>query len=181
MDDRISRALQSLPRTEARPGFTDAVRRRLAERRVHGHRHPAHWPVRLAVAAACLLLLVLGTREWWHHHRRQQTTARLAALENEHRALVSELESLRRQMNRARPVVYLGGNNELDLVLDLAELQRAGFRPSAFRTDRPPMSEVRPPWAQRAGAGWPAPRVAGPGRPDPRPAHFEVPRRPTIY
>jgi len=170
MDDKLSSALRSLPRAEARPGFTDAVWSRLEERRVPrpdlGHRHLARWPMRLAAAAVCLLLLVLGTREWWHHHQLQQTTARLTALENERRALVSELESLRRQMDMAQPVVYLGGNNELDLVLDLAALQRAGLEPGDFRTGR----------FQTAGS-----RVAGPRLAGPTTAHFPQPTKPTIY
>jgi hypothetical protein len=167
-DDKLSHALRSLPRTAARPGFTDAVRRRIeadspSGRRVRG---PAHWPVRAALAAVCLLLLVLGGREGYHHHQRQQTMARLAKLEAERQALVAELESLHRQMDMAQPVVYLGGNNELDLVLDLAELQRAGYRPADFRAE------------PRRQAG---PRQAGPRQAGPRLANFEEPRTPTIY
>ncbi len=174
MDDQLTRALRSLPRDQARPGFAEAVRRRLEER---NHRRSfAVAPLRLAVAAACLLLLVLGAREWRHHHQRQQTAARLAALESESRILAAELESLRRQLTMAEPVVYLGGNNDLDLVLDLAQLQRTGLRPQDLRGNRLPGSEI---W--NAGPPNTAPRFAAPGPAEALPAHFQPPINPTIY
>jgi hypothetical protein len=69
-------------------------------------------------------------------------------------------------MDMAQPVVYLGGNDDLDVVLDLAELQRAGLRPGG------------PPTGLLAS---PAPQTSELQPAGPRAARYEEPRRPTIY
>ena len=48
-------------------------------------------------------------------------------------AIRAQNAELRRQMAGARPVVYLGGSNDLDLVLDLAQARRDGVRPEDVR------------------------------------------------
>ncbi len=129
MNDHLSRALRSLPRVRSRPGFTDRVLRRLdeAERRTTSIRA---WrrTAAAAVGAACLLALAAGARQWWFHQQQQLGFARLATMESERQALLVELESLQHQMADARPFVYLGGSNDIDLVLDLDRLRRSEFR-----------------------------------------------------
>ena len=130
-DDRISSALQTLPREEAGPGFTAAVLQRIEEppRRTV----PRPWAM-AAVAAAVLLALGLGWREWRHQQEQERAVAQLEVLLAEKQELEEELRSLRRLASQARPVVYLGGNERVDLVLDLARFQDRGGWPPDLAT-----------------------------------------------
>jgi hypothetical protein len=194
MDDQLTGALKSLPRERAGPGFTAGVLHRLEEPRRPVHGGPARWPVLAATAAVLLLSVALGAREWWHFHQRQGATVRLQALEQERLALAAELAELRRQITEAEPVVYLGGSNDLDLVLDLERAKRAGVRPEdisrgllkASRLVRPGRAWARPAYGTPAesvsAAGvrprGPAPAPTGAGV---YPARLDEPRTPTIY
>lgn len=128
-DQKLSRTLESLPRERAGAGFTADVMRRLEEPRpAPASRRPVRWSM-MAAAAVLLLAIGLGAREWWHLHQRQQVTARIEALEAERLALAMELEEMRRLVHGAQPRVYLGGSNDIDLMLDLGRLRRSGVRP----------------------------------------------------
>lgn len=127
MDDKLSRALRSLPRERARPGFTDRVLRRLEEPAKRPRLFPAVFR-RPLLAAAVLLVFAVGGRGWWLHFQQQQHLARLASIESERRALLSELESIQRQVAEARPLVYLGGSNDIDVVVDLEHLRQGKYR-----------------------------------------------------
>lgn len=132
--DPVRCALRSLPREAAGEGFTEAVLDRLdrgpAERAGLLVRLPA-W--RLAAAAA-LAVLVLAPLAWNLAPAPDATPgdapgpareARLDALEAERARLVAELEALRRLAEEPVPVLYLGGDDEVELVLDLGTLARA--------------------------------------------------------
>jgi hypothetical protein len=62
---------------------------------------------------------------------------RLAHLLEERRSLRAELAALQRQAAAPRPVLYLGGNESVDLVVDLAEVARrrpsVGAQPAVHR------------------------------------------------
>lgn len=152
MDDRLSRALKSLPRERAAAGFTTAVLARLDER----PRRPA-WPARpLAVAAAVLLVALATAALSWRHLETERDVARLEALRSEKLALETELARLERLAREARPVIYLGGTSDLDLVLDVGRLRQR-----------------RPAGALPASADSPgSPRAVRPARLDPRPVVF---------
>ncbi len=120
-DERLSAALRSLPREEASRGFKAGVLRRLDRRR------PSASYRSLAAAAVLALVFGLGWREWRHQQAQHQTIARLDALLAEKQALEAELRHLRELTARARPVVYLGGNESVDFVLDLARLHTQGL------------------------------------------------------
>ncbi|MEM7583296.1 MAG: hypothetical protein AAF560_07955 [Acidobacteriota bacterium] len=119
-DDRVSQALRSLPREQASPQFKREVLHRLDVERARKHR----WG--LAAAALLALAIGLGWQERQHQVTQQQSTARLQALLAEKQALEEELRQLQALTAQARPVVYLGGNEEVDLVLDLARLRSRG-------------------------------------------------------
>lgn len=56
---------------------------------------------------------------------------RIAELRGQYQELASELEDLRRSAAQARPVFYVGGNEQVDLVVDLARLAEARKDPQA--------------------------------------------------
>ncbi len=134
-ENRLSEAFESLPREQAGPAFTTAVLRRLEA----PPRRRALAPLRLAAAVACLLAVVLGGHQLWNESQRQQSLARLEVMRVERRALEVEMRQLRRMAADARPVVYLGGNDDLDLVLDLSRLASRGsrgeMRPASFDSE----------------------------------------------
>ncbi len=140
-DDRVSAALKSLPRERANAGFTAAVLRRIEEppRRLL----PARWMMTVAAAAAVVVALGFGWREW----RQRQDLEHLEMLLAEKQALQTELESLRRLTAEARPTVYLGSREDVDVVLDLERFRRRG----GFGSNLPATSEQSPPGLRQAG------------------------------
>ncbi len=117
--DSVSQALKSLPREQAGLGFTAGVLRRIeAPPRLL----PARWITATAMAAAMVLALGFGWREWRH----RQATENLQVMLAEKQELEAELRALRRLTAEARPVVYLGSDSQVDLVLDLGRFRRQG-------------------------------------------------------
>ena len=119
MNEQLKTALESLPRERAGIGFTAGVLRRIEQpsRRLF----PMQWTA-LTAAAVIVLALGFGWREWRH----RQAEEHLQVLLAEKQDLEVEMQVLRRLSQKARPVVYLGGNEKVDLVLDLARFQRQG-------------------------------------------------------
>jgi hypothetical protein len=135
---RLDRALRALPPERARPDFTARVLARL-----DAPPRPRRLPLALAGATAAALALALaaghvrstaGTRE-----RAAEARRLLEELRREHRALAHDLDALAEEP----PVLYLGGDDELDLVLDLSRVPPArpegdrGTEPASNRTSGP--------------------------------------------
>ena len=118
MDDKkLSDVLTSMPREKASQNFTAHVLQRLEK--APPNRLPRRFTVRiphLAAAAVLLITFAFGGRELWHRHERQETLARYETLRAEHEALEAELHHLRRLSVDARPVLFLGGTEEVDYV-----------------------------------------------------------------
>ena len=140
--DRILAELRALPREGAGEGFTERVLARPDEpargpAALPGSRSP--W--RLAAAAA-LAALLLGALVWRLGGPTPKTEparpGRLDALAAEHARLSAELHEIRRLAEEPVPVLYLGGDDEVELVLDLAELAEARDR------GRPLPADYRP-------------------------------------
>jgi hypothetical protein len=107
-DERLRELLRGLPRESASAGFADAV---IAASR----RHPAH-PVRWVAAAAIMLVAGLGVvaqRNAVYQERQQ--------LIREQKAISAELAELKKLTRAEEPVVFVGGDENVDFVLDLRD------------------------------------------------------------
>jgi hypothetical protein len=112
--------LRELPRERAREGFTARVLTSVEARPV-----PAIWSrPRLVFATAALLAVMVsaGVLQYRVDQRHADARRILHELRSEHDSLKQELESL-----SAPPVVYIGGNEQVDLVVDLSRMQSSNF------------------------------------------------------
>ncbi len=126
--DRSLTLLSELPREPARPGFTGRVLARLDALETRPER-PAWRRPRMAFAAAALLAVTavtasVGIVQVRADREADRAEARrvLRELRSEHDDLKHELESL-----SAPPVVYIGGNEQVDLVVDLSRVGNAAY------------------------------------------------------
>lgn len=142
-DRELDRLLAKLPREAAPAGFSRRVLRGLESRRAATARStgPAAgwWMAATAVAAALAAALWLLPRP-----AAEPSPAEARALREEHRLLMQELQALKTSLHdtQAAPIIYLGGNETLDLVLDLApvweDATTLGQRPAVLGgADRP--------------------------------------------
>ncbi|HEX4962673.1 MAG TPA: hypothetical protein VF173_17690 [Thermoanaerobaculia bacterium] len=132
----IAELLRELPREQARPGFTARVLERLDEPRRIDLR--GNFRFALATAAAVLVAFaisagVLMERGSGARKQREALAARqtLEELRAEHGRLEQELKEISEP-----PVVYLGGDERVDYVLDLRKVRHAEVvAPAAYRPD----------------------------------------------
>jgi hypothetical protein len=123
-DQDVGRLLRELPRERAREGFTARV---LASLDTPVTRR-TWWQPRLVLAAAALAAVlasagVLQVRSERQEEMRKAEARRiLQELRSEHESLKQELQSLSEP-----PVVYVGGNEDVDLVVDLSRVQNVSF------------------------------------------------------
>jgi negative regulator of sigma E activity len=138
-DDRLRDLLRQLPRDEASSDFTDHVMRRLDE---PGRRRPTGRAMtRLALASAVLAAAALVVGIAVRHDaplpqspdtgqataaagNDAQRKARLRELRREHDALMRELQAIREESRSSSPLLYLGGTDQLDVVVDLGRVGR---------------------------------------------------------
>ncbi|HXT21544.1 MAG TPA: hypothetical protein VN811_01650 [Thermoanaerobaculia bacterium] len=125
--DALREALRSLPAAAPGLAFTTRVLARL-DRPARPRRRPIPaW----VTAAATMAVLVAGLwgvaagRQAWQEQRRR------AAMRAESAALARELAALHEELAEPAPVLYLGGNEQVDVVLDLSALPIAAAAPGA--------------------------------------------------
>ena len=127
-DHRLGDLLRELPREQPRPGFTARVLHHLdaPERR--------RWiPVpRLALATVLTVALAVTAGLLIDARRNALESSRaekaLAEIRAEHARLEREVRDLSQP-----PVIYLGGNEDVDLVLDLGKVRGSeGATPAAY-------------------------------------------------
>jgi len=130
-DHRLGELLRELPREHARANFTARVLERL-EGPARAPR-PRPWLVLAAAAAAMAVAVTTGalierqsaSRETIEAAQAQQILQDLRA---EHGRLQRELRELSQP-----PMVYIGGNEDVDLVLDVGKVREAeGATPAAY-------------------------------------------------
>jgi hypothetical protein len=130
-DHRLGDLLRELPREQARPGFTARVLHRLDAG--PAWRWLISWRVpRLALATALTVVLVITAGLLIQERRAALANARaeraLAEIRAEHARLEREVQDLSQP-----PVIYLGGNENVDLVLDLGKVRGSeGATPAAY-------------------------------------------------
>jgi hypothetical protein len=126
-DHRVGNLLRELPREQARPGFTARVLHRLDAAPERRRSIP-----RLALATALTVVLLITAGLLVQERREALANARaeraLAEIRAEHARLEREVQDLSQP-----PVIYLGGNEDVDLVLDLGKVRgREGAKPAAY-------------------------------------------------
>jgi hypothetical protein len=125
---------RELPQEHARPGFTARVLEQLDAK---PHRI-AHWSFRFAPAAITVLAIAISAGaliEWRGGARKHQEAVQaLKELREEHGRLEAELHEMSEP-----PVVYLGGDEKVDYVLDLGKVRNAevvtSATPAAYHID----------------------------------------------
>lgn len=122
--DPLSRALRELETRSASATFTEGVLARLESRDA---RRRQRRRIQIAlVAPAALLVLVMGAivilRPTAAPPDGDSSSARAAEIRRQHRMLQEEIELLQQARDRRRRVLYLGANDDYDLVLDLNPL-----------------------------------------------------------
>lgn len=122
-DERIRKELKALPREKASSEFTRRVLENLP--RTEKRRIPA-WGYRLAAAATVIILLVvpMSLRRWSMSidTGNEAVLAEIEAVRSEKALIEKELRELRERAEDESPVVYLGGNENVNLVLDVGAL-----------------------------------------------------------
>lgn len=130
-DHRLGDLLHELPREQARPGFTARVLHRLD---APERRQLIPWRVpRLALATVLTLVLMITAGVLINARRDALANARAEQALAEIRAEHARLEREVRDLSQSPSVVYLGGNEDVDLVLDLGKVRGSeGATPAAY-------------------------------------------------
>jgi hypothetical protein len=119
-DQPIGQLLRELPAETARPGFTARVVARL-DRSGEAERRPALRP-RLAWTAALVTALAISAGLIGIRDRPAPDRAEARRILEELKAEHSRLEQDFQELREPSPVYYLGGNEKIDLVVDLSNV-----------------------------------------------------------
>lgn len=112
-EKRIGDALRDLPRQSASDRFTENVLDRLRQPQ---ETHRIQWMrIAASIVGGLVLLGAVESVQWWREARDRE------ALRAEHQQIVEELRSIKKVTDAATPVVYVGGNDDVDFVLDLSD------------------------------------------------------------
>lgn len=133
-DQQLRELIADLPRERARLGFTAAVLRRLADPEPQ---RGVRWPMAWAGATLLVATVVAGSwgfAEWRQDREETQARLLLEEIKDEHARLAREVRELQED---SRPVVYLGGDESIDFVVDMSRI-----RPGSAGSDVVPVSQV---------------------------------------
>lgn len=133
-DHNVGRLLRELPRETARPGFTQRVLSRLDEPAKAAPLH-AGWRPRFALAAVVAALAISAGVVRYEQSREAERTAEARRLLQEIRAEHGRIEQELRALSEP-PVIYVGGDERMDLVVDLDKVPAEdGPTPATYRFD----------------------------------------------
>jgi hypothetical protein len=128
-DDPIFGALRRLPRAAASPGFTQRAMARAAgsesaSTSTAGSESGLGWSRGWAMFASCLALVsIVSAWQWERRERKREWLGEVQALREASRSLEGDLDALRAA--EMAPVVHLGGDDSVDLILDLEAVRQA--------------------------------------------------------
>lgn len=130
-DHRIGELLRELPRERARTGFTARVVRKLDA--PEAGRPALRWRPVAALTAALFAAAALSSgllHERAESVRAAEARQLLEEIRAEHGRLAREVEEMSEP-----PVIYLGGDEDVDFVVDLSRVPEAGgeIRPAAYQ------------------------------------------------
>jgi hypothetical protein len=139
-DDGIRQLLRELPPATASADFTTRVLARL-DRPARRPARPARRLAWTAAAAAAIGLVAFAGLQLDRVWAAARTRAELTALRSETSQLAGELQRLRQSNAATSPVLYLGGDEQIDLVFDLRRAARRGpapkFQPASYGARTP--------------------------------------------
>jgi hypothetical protein len=146
MNERdLRRALRELPVPRAGQTFTREVLQRLERAGSPATPAPAprRWAPRWSLAAAAALTLALGAAAAWRFAPEPTGASDVHSLHQESERLRGEIRALERRLDDTGTLLYVGGTETIDLVLDLSQLP--AFAPLDGA------EEARPPRDGRSG------------------------------
>ena len=119
MKDPLSHALRNLPRHHAGEGFTDSLNARLetGPPRSHRTRRAASWALAVVLAAAAGAALLLVPQEKPTPRTATATEPQLEDIRLQYERLSHDLAQLKSFVEEAEPVIYLGGEENLGILL----------------------------------------------------------------
>lgn len=123
IDTLLDAALGALPREHASETFTDQVLHRVERRQSLSQWRPL-------AAALALLAVGMGTYTWNERQERDAAVERVASMRAEYELLQEELARLE-QAEQQRGLVYLGGKDDVEFVLDLGRLVKGSLEQRA--------------------------------------------------
>lgn len=138
-EDPVFDELRALPREKPRAGFAERVLARLGEA---PPRRPVPFaPGWTAWAAASLALCAVAAWSMHHAEVRRERRQQMAFLRAEGEQLATELAELRASVDSdGSEVIYLGGDEATDYVIDLSRLARdrneLNPQPASYRDGR---------------------------------------------
>ena len=127
-DQQLREVLRSIPRQPAPEGFTRQTVGRLGD----GRPVRRSWRRLALVAAACAALIGLGVPVGLELHRQakqERVRDELERLRDDHQQLKKQLAALRASQSQQPELLYLGGTDSADYVVDLRQLARPREEP----------------------------------------------------
>jgi hypothetical protein len=134
-DDQLTELLDSMPRVTATETFTSTLMTRVESRspRRYASRRRRRLAAAVALVGVGLLAAVVGLRG--PSSTPPVKTAEVQDLIEQQRQIEAELSQLRRLAAEAAPVAYVAGDEHVDIVLDLRNVDgsAAAVRPAVYK------------------------------------------------
>lgn len=123
-DTQLGSSMRALPRTNASPGFTSEVLRRVRRERADVTHTPFVWRMAAAFAMTACIVAVVHVAFVNYNHRQ-----RVVALRAEQQKLEAELAAVKKIATEAEPVLILEDDRGTQVIMDLdSAIQPASLR-----------------------------------------------------